>query len=196
MARSNGEDTTLSRRAFVGKLAAGAVAAGAVATIAGQAQARATGVAGTVAPGAAPSGAASTSASAVATETVSAPAPWELLRPLTAGAPLAHGWTVAELSPVEAGSCVVTLRNAQGTPRRVHLCRNGGAPAGLVYTERYDLVVMNGGAGELPTDEGLAQAVAALAHAVAGNEGAHAEPGQLLAHAERVERYAASAKLR
>ena len=194
MARSNGEDTTLSRRAFVGKLAAGAVAAGTVASIAGRASARTTDAASAVAPSAAPSGAAV--ASAVATEAASAPAPWELLRPLTAGAPLAHGWTVAELSPVEAGSCVVTLRNAQGTPRRVHLCRNGGTPAGLVYTERYDLVVMNGGAGELPTDEGLAQAVAALAHAVAGNEGAHAEPGPLLAHAERVERYAASAKLR
>ena len=184
----------LSRRAFVEKLAAGAVAAGTVASIVGRASARTTGTASAVAPSAAPRGAAS--ASAVATEAASAPAPWEMLRPLTAGAPLAHGWTVAELSPVEAGSCVVTLRNAQGTPRRVHLCRNGGTPAGLVYTERYDLVVMNGGAGELPTDEGLAQAVAALAHAVAGNEGAHAEPGPLLAHAERVERYAASAKLR
>ena len=197
MARSNGEDTTLSRRAFVGKLAAGAVAAGTVATIAGRASARTTGAAGTAAASAAPSGAASaTEAVATTAEVASAPAPWELLRPLTAGAPLAHGWTVAELSPVEAGSCVVTLRNAQGTPRRVHLCRNGGTPAGLVYTERYDLVVMNGGTGELPTDEGLAQAVAALAHAVAGNERAHAEPGPLLAHAERVERFASSAKLR
>ena len=188
----------LSRRAFVGKLAAGAVAAGTVAGIAGRASARTSGVAGTVAPSAAPSGAAvaNAAAAATATEAASAPAPWEMLRPLTAGAPLAHGWTVAELSPVEAGSCVVTLRNAQGTPRRVHLCRNGGTPAGLVYTERYDLVVMNGGARELPSDEGLAQAVAAQAHAVAGNERAHAEPGPLLAHAERVERFASSAKLR
>ena len=39
-----------------------------------------------------------------------------------------------------------------------------------MYTRQFDLVVMNGGAGELPTDEGLAQAVAALAHAVARNE--------------------------
>jgi hypothetical protein len=58
-----------------------------------------------------------------------------------------------------------------------------------------DLVVMNEGAGDLPTEEHLAQAVAALAHVVAANE--HSVPDRLftdlLPHAERVERFAAAA---
>jgi len=79
----------------------------------------------------------------------------------------------------------------------VHLCRNAGTPAGLVHTAEVDLVVMNGGAGELATDEGLAQAVATVAHAVARNESApQVAAVGLLAHAERVARYGASAQLR
>ena len=191
MATTKGNDSMLSRRAFVGKLAAGAAAAGAVASLGGRAQARTTGAgAAAVAEPAAVAG------GAVPPVVASAPAPWELLGPLTAGAEVAPGWTVAELSPVAAGSSVVTLRSAQGRTQRVHLCRNGGTPAGLVHTERYDLVVMNGGAGDLPTDEGLAQAVAALAHAVARNEAAQPVAGELLAHAERVARYGTDAKLR
>jgi len=126
---------------------------------------------------------------------ISAPPPWELVSPLGAGALLAHGWHLAELGPVRDGSCVVTLQNARGRARRVHLCRNAGTPQGLVYTRRVDLVVMNEGAGDLPTEEHLAQAVAALAHVVAANE--HSVPDRLftdlLPHAERVERFAAAA---
>jgi hypothetical protein len=111
--------------------------------------------------------------------------------PLAAGATLAHGWRLAELGAVRDGSCVVTLQNVRGRARRVHLCRNGGTPQGLVYTRRVDLVVMNEGNGDLPTEEGLAQAVAALAHVVAANEGT--VPNRiftdLLPHAERVQRF-------
>ena len=128
----------------------------------------------------------------VAVSTV--PAPWELVSPLAAGAPLAHGWRLAALGPVQDGACVVTLQNGRGRARRVHLCRNGGRPQGLVYTRRVDLVVMNEGAGDLPTEESLAQAVAALAHVVAANE--RMMPSQLftdlLPHAERVQRFAAA----
>jgi hypothetical protein len=124
----------------------------------------------------------------------SAPAPWELVRPLTAGAALAHGWRLAGLSPVQDGACVVTLQNGRGRARRVHLCRNAGRPQGLVYTRRVDLVVMNEGGGDLPTEEPLAQAVAKLAHVIAANEGM--VPTQLftdlLPHAERVQRFAAA----
>ena len=124
----------------------------------------------------------------------SAPAPWELVRPLTAGAALAHGWRLAGLSPVQDGSCVVTLQNGRGRTRRVHLCRNAGRPQGLVDTRRVDLVVMNEGGGDLPTEEPLAQAVAKLAHVIAANEGM--VPNQLftdlLPHAERVQRFAAA----
>ena len=122
----------------------------------------------------------------------SAPAPWELVRPLAAGSALAYGWRLADLGPVRDGSCVVTLQNERGRARRVHLCRNDGAPQGIVYTRRTDLVVMNEGGGDLPTEERLAQAVAALAHVVAANEGMMTNHvfNDLLPHAERVQRFA------
>ena len=125
---------------------------------------------------------------------ITAPPPWALLSPLVAGAVVAHGWRLADLSPVQDGSCVVTLENERGRAHRVHLCRNDGTPQGLVYTRRLDLVVMNEGKGDLPTEESLAQAVAALAHVVAANEGRAPEGfhGDLLPHAERLRRFAAA----
>src|SRR5262245_54925763 len=53
---------------------------------------------------------------------ITAPPPWALVHPLGAGARLAHGWRLAELGPVRDGACVVTLQNARGRARRVHLC--------------------------------------------------------------------------
>jgi hypothetical protein len=105
--------------------------------------------------------------------TLSAPQPWELLHPLAVGSRLPNGWTVAGLSGVVDGSSVLTLRNEKGRAHRVHLCRNDGSPRGLVYTRRIDLVVMNGGEGDMPTDEGFAQAVAEVAHVLAANEARH-----------------------
>jgi hypothetical protein len=120
------------------------------------------------------------------------PPPWELLRPLKRGAAVTRGWRLVDLSAVQHGACVVTLTNARGRSRRVHICRNDGKPRGLVYTRRLDLVVMNEGRGDLPTEEGLAQAVARLAHVVAKNE-RKTEAGffaELLPHAERLQRFA------
>jgi hypothetical protein len=105
--------------------------------------------------------------------TSSAPAPWELVHPLALGSVVAHGWQVAGLTGVVDGSCVLTLQNQRGRAHRVHLCRNNGAPQGLVYTKQIDLVVMNGGQGDLPTEEGFAQAVAEVAHVLAANERRH-----------------------
>lgn len=124
----------------------------------------------------------------------SAPAPWELVAPFGAGAVVAHDWQLVDLTPVRDGSAVVTLQNERGRAYRVHLCRNDGSPQGLVYTRRVDLVVMNQGYGELPTEEHLGQAVAALAHAVAANEATVADGvfADLLPHRERVERFAAA----
>jgi hypothetical protein len=124
---------------------------------------------------------------------IASPPPWELMSPLAAGSVLAHGWRLADLGPVRDGACVVTLQNERGRSRRVHLCRNDGTPQGIVYTRRTDLVVMNEGHGDLPTEERLAQAVAALAHAVAANEGTVADGllTDLLPHTERVQRFAA-----
>ena len=180
----------LSRRELIGKAAVGA----AVAVAVGGARAGVASVQAVQAATSDPSdierNAEAPPADAVA---ISSPPPWHLVSPLAAGAVVAHGWHLADLSPVQDGSCVATLRNERGRSHRVHLCRNDGTPQGLVYTRRLDLVVMNQGYGELPTEEGLAQAVAALAHAVAANE-ATAPDGvlaELLPHAERVRRFAA-----
>ena len=189
----------LSRRALIGKAAVGAAAAVAVgAARTGVASARVL----QVATGDAPNNgngsandrdernAVAPPADSVAT---ASPPPWELLSPLAAGAVVADGWRLADLSPVQDGSCVVTLANERGRSHRVHLCHNDGTPQGLVYTRRLDLVVMNQGYGELPTEEGLAQAVAALAHAVAANEATAPDAvlAELLPHAERLRRFAA-----
>jgi hypothetical protein len=111
--------------------------------------------------------------------------------PLAAGSVVAHGWRLAELSAVRNGSCVATLQNGRGRTHRVHVCRQDGRPQGLVYTRRLDLVVMNGGQGDLPTEEGLAQAVAALAHVVAANEAGMPRQffADLMPHAERLRRF-------
>ena len=121
--------------------------------------------------------------------TAEAAQPWELLHPLTLGATVAHGWHVAGLSGVTDGTCVVTLQNERGRSHRVHVCRNDGRPMGLVYTKTFDLVVMNGGEGDLPTEENFGQAVAELAHVLAANESdrRHSEiVTALLPQAERV----------
>lgn len=185
-----GEKAALSRRTFVGRVAAGAavtLAAGGVK----RAQAR------VPAPLGASAAAVAQDAPAVAKAAPSAPPPWEMLRPLAAGAALAGGWRLADLSALEHGACVLTLENQRGRAHRIHLCRNDGRPQGLVYTAAVDLVVMNGGAGEQPTEEGLAQAVAEVAHVLARNEARHGSTlAAMLPQSERAERFAQSAVLR
>jgi hypothetical protein len=122
----------------------------------------------------------------------SAPPPWQLLAPFAAGSTVAHDWRLVDLTPVRDGSAVATLQNARGRAHRIHLCRNDGTPQGVIHTRRVDLVVMNEGYGERPTEEHFGQAVAALAHAVAANETTVTADvlAGLLPHAERVERFA------
>jgi len=196
----------LSRRALVGKFAAGA----AVALAAGVGRASnafARGETNTPTGGGhgeghlarvpegpgGPKGPEATDASPPAP--LSGPPPWDLLHPLAMGSVVAHGWRLAELTGVTDGACVLTLRNERDRAHRVHLCRNDGRPQGIVYTERFDLVVMNGGQGDLPTEEGLAQAVAEVAHVLAANEGNR--PPELavalLPHAERLRLFSAPA---
>jgi hypothetical protein len=194
------EKPALSRRVFVGRLAAGA----AVTLAAGVGTAKALtprtesvgGAKATDLPTTAPQSA-QFPHDVVQGAEAGGPPPWELLHPLGAGASVGSGWKIAELTGITNGSCVLTLENAKGRTQRVHLCRNDGSPQGLVYTHRLDLMVMNGGQGDLPTDETLAQAIAEVAHVLAANEGRNgALVNALLPHAERVEQFASAAKLR
>jgi hypothetical protein len=115
------------------------------------------------------------------------------------GSLVANGWRVAGLTGVVDGSCVLTLQNERGRSHRVHLCSNDGQPKGLVYTKRVDLVVMNGGEGDLPTDESFGQAVAEVAHVLAANESDRRHEAivtALLPQAERVRLFAGPADRR
>jgi hypothetical protein len=179
----------LSRRELIGKAAVGATAALTVtAALKGVASARTTGAhtddhdAQKAAPPADESAAAT------------APAPWQLVSPLVAGSAIANGWRLTDLSDVRNGSCVVTVTNERGRSHRIHVCRNDGEPHGIVHTRGIDFVVMNEGYGDLPTDEGLAHAIARLAHTVAANEPKVSRDclAGLLPHAERVRRFASA----
>jgi hypothetical protein len=195
-----GGNSELSRRAFVAKLAGAAAVAGAAGAVVGAAgigRAQALTERPELHTNIEPPPAVQSDDHAEVTAPVEAPPPWEILHPLALGSAVAHGWSVAGLTGVADGSCVLTLQNPRGRAHRVHLCRNDGGPQGLVYTKQFDLVVMNGGQGDLPTEEGLAQAVAEVAHVLAANEGRHAPlAATLLPQAERTERFAAAAKLR
>lgn len=184
----------LSRRDLVGKLAAGTaiVGTGLVARASF----------GSVKPAAESGrvdGSADTHASSDSTAEIegkhgdNAAAPWELVSPLAMGSMVAHGWRVAGLTGIVDGSCVMTLENERGRSHRVHICRNDGTPQGVVYTDRFDLVAMNGGQGDMPTEETFGLAVAEVAHALARNERRHAETATaLLPQAERVRLFSGS----
>lgn len=185
----------LSRRDLVGKLAAGTAAVCAVGVArAGFASTRkdanpSNGAGNPLPETVPPSEAKQSVVDSGPAETLTAPAPWDLLRPLALGSAVARGWSVAGLSGAVDGSCVLTLRNERGREHRVHVCRNDGSPQGIVYTNRLDLIVMNGGQGDQPTDETFAQAVAEVAHVLAANErklGNTAVVASLMPHAERV----------
>ncbi len=118
--------------------------------------------------------------------TITAEAPWDILQPLAVGVSVAHGWRLSGLTGAVDGSCVVTLENERGRQNRIHVCRNDGKPQGLVYTKHFDLVVMNGGKGDLPTEESFGQAVAEVAHVLASNErNQQSLVSELMPHAER-----------
>lgn len=124
--------------------------------------------------------------------TLAAKPPWELLQPLEVGSVVTKGWSIAGFTGAVDGSCVVTLQNERGRQNRVHICRNDGDPKGLVYTRNFDLVVMNGGKGDLPTEESFGQAVAELAHVLAANEGSTTVVSSLMPHSERLRAYGES----
>ncbi|MCK6502842.1 hypothetical protein L6R53_05495 [Myxococcota bacterium] len=96
--------------------------------------------------------------------------PWWLLAPLTRGSHVGAGWFVAHLGAVERGASVLTLQHRDGAVGRVHLCHRRGSPRGVAHTELLDLVLMDGGQGDKPTDESLGRVVMGLAAHIRSNE--------------------------
>jgi hypothetical protein len=69
----------------------------------------------------------------------------------------------------------------------------------LVHTRRFDLVVMNGGRGDLPTEESFAHAVAEIAHVLATRENDRRQApvlAALMPQSERLRRFAGPADAR
>ena len=113
-------------------------------------------------------------------------APWALLAPLLPNSELPLGWRVEALTKVERGAAVLTLLHESGGHATVHLCRNGGRPVGIGYSKHVDMVLMNGGKGDRPTEESIGRVLMAIATRIDAN-GAQLEGA--LTHAERVSRY-------
>lgn len=120
-------------------------------------------------------------------------APWWLFAPLQAGASVGLGWRLTALSPIERGAAVLTLTQV-GTPgaeARVHLCAHHGQPRGLAHSALFDLVLMDGGQGNKPTDEGLGRVLLGLAARLRRTEqsGELTAVARLLTHGERTMLY-------
>lgn len=122
-------------------------------------------------------------------------APWWLLSPLKQGASLGRGWSIEGLSPIESGAAILTLAHRDGRQTRVHLCAWKDAPRGVAHTDLLDLIVMDGGQGDRPTEEGLGRALSSLASRIRRNELRLDADIRALAgmqsHEERVEQYGA-----
>lgn len=120
-------------------------------------------------------------------------APWWLMAPLSAGSSIGGGWSLASLSPVAAGASILTLAHRDGRKTRVHLCAWSEAPRGVAHTALLDMVVMDGGQGDQPTEESLGRALRSLASRIRRNEldsGVNlSELARMQSHEERVARY-------
>ena len=99
-----------------------------------------------------------------------ADAPWSLLDPLKVGSSVGKGWSMNALSTVRGGSAVMTLSHGVHGDARVHICALRGQGQGLSQTRLLDFVLMDGGDGNLRTNEGLARVVKGIANRVAKNE--------------------------
>jgi hypothetical protein len=121
-------------------------------------------------------------------------APWWLLAPTRSGSSIGVGWQVEDLAPVEAGATILTLSHRSGRIARVHICARHGRARGLAHTGLFDLVLMDGGQGDQPTEEGLGRALQQLARQMRRNElavddSALVQVVDLEPHSARVARY-------
>lgn len=92
------------------------------------------------------------------------PALWALIAPFKAGDELGFGWRIEALGLTERGSAQLVLVQGAGKRKaRVDLCRRQGEPRGVAHTEALDLMLMNGAAGSMRSDEALGRALRAFA---------------------------------
>ena len=144
-------------------------------------------------PGTTPISAAEPIPSPEPTNERAASAAWALLAPLSSGDYLAGPWVLHDLQPVDRGAAVLVVRHRGGRLARVHLCRNSGDPSSPAFTERFELLLINGGEGITPTEEPLAQALVVLAQRIEANTEAalrdHPELASLMTSAERQRAY-------
>jgi hypothetical protein len=96
--------------------------------------------------------------------------PWWLIAPLRAGTAVGKGWSVSELGNIEDGASILTLQSHQGQKVNIHICAYDGEPKGLAHTEFLDLILMDGGCGDKPTDEQLGRVLLGIAKRIRKNE--------------------------
>lgn len=117
--------------------------------------------------------------------------PLWLFAPLTIGAEIGHGWSLARVFPAVQGAVTVTLAHDDGRQARIDLSLREGAARGPASTEFIDFIVMDGGDGKAPMAEGLGRAVMRLAAIVGDNEQQDLDTvARLLPHVDRVWRHA------
>jgi hypothetical protein len=121
--------------------------------------------------------------------------PWWLLAPLTVGTVVGKGWQVSTLGSIENGASILTLQHKQGQTVNIHICAYDGDPKGLAHTEFLDLILMDGGCGDKPTDEHLGRVLMGIAKRIRKNELSLQQDldalVQLQTHEERVLKYGA-----
>ena len=123
-----------------------------------------------------------------------AAAPWWLLAPLKAGTSVGGRWRLHGLEPVDRGATILSLVHRDGRQARVHICARRGSARGLAHTGLFDLVLMDGGQGDRPTDEELGRVLCQIARHIRRNELRVDEDGLrsvlgLQAHTDRAARY-------
>ena len=119
--------------------------------------------------------------------------PWWLLRPLKEGSKVGLGWQIQSLGAVERGAAILGLIHTSGTVARVHICTYENQPRGLAHSAPFDLILMDGGRGEKPTEETIGRVLLTLGDIIRENElGDDADlerVSRMLSHSERVAIY-------
>ncbi|MEC7986776.1 MAG: hypothetical protein VX278_16530 [Myxococcota bacterium] len=97
-------------------------------------------------------------------------APWWLFEPLAKGSYLANQWFLSDLSPIEKGAAILTLSAKDDRQARIHICGHAGSPKGIAHTKYLDLLLMDGGDGNTPSNESLGRVILSLAKHIENTE--------------------------